>query len=115
MEKLREVEGLQPTARMRMLLSKRPTNGPGLLETNTGEYTSTLLMCTHFPSNQKVASASSRHEVLGDVEWVVRIVTRYRIDWAIKSFGPFKSAAPDGVFPALLQRCDGKTIDSLII
>ncbi|XP_045471754.1 uncharacterized protein LOC123678662 [Harmonia axyridis] len=51
---------------------------------------------------------TSAGEVYNPTRWdsqkAGRLFTPERIEWAIKSFQPFKSAGMDGIFPAMLQK-----------
>lgn len=76
--------------------------------TQTGQETSELLLKTHFPgckitedqewSDQHLDTPTTHERTVAE-----RIVTAEKIEWALGSFKPFKSAGLDGIFPALLQ------------
>ena len=42
------------------------------------------------------------------------IASPARVRWALKSFNPFKSPGPDGIYPALLQRAGDPIIGALV-
>ena len=42
------------------------------------------------------------------------IASLARVRWALKSFYPFKSPVPDGIYPALLQRAGDPIIGPLV-
>ncbi|KAL1448474.1 hypothetical protein WDU94_005530 [Cyamophila willieti] len=105
----------QPTtARLQKVLAKDHSNGLGFLLNNEGNYTENsretleLLLSTHFPGsilptdNNMVLQVwpTSRTKSLAG-----RIFCKNKVQWAIRSFKPYKSPGGDGIFPALMQRC----------
>ena len=90
----------------------------------TGERTQTegetldLLLGTHFPTSNVVASGLLPATACrtSQVNWqmAARIFTYRKVEWAINSFAPYKSPGMDGIFPALLQEGRGILIPYLV-
>lgn len=110
-----ELESIPETARLHKLLAKDGTNGVGTLIKTDGKHTQNraetleVLLKTHFPGCSKKGKASmERAPPFGDRKRAKavsgRIFSPERVEWAIKTFKPFKAAGEDGIFPALLQR-----------
>lgn len=110
-----DIQGAPASARLHRILSRDRVSQPGILQLPSGEFTSnsegtlTHLLQVHFPgsTNARLVEPEQRHQGVStwrNWEVAARVVTSSRIDWAIKSFAPFKSAGEDGIFPALLQR-----------
>lgn len=86
--------------------------------TTNREETIELLMKTHFQGCQEIGNASLSPEEEGIIETFEEIedmtdsqinefISAKTIRETIMSFGPFKAAGADGIFPALLQKgCD---------
>lgn len=113
------ISDLPSASRVRKILSKDHSNGIGTLKKGDGSFTKDpretleLLMSTHFPGSQVQdspepfnAESFVRFDNTNRDSWIKSkdIINPDRIKWAINSFIPFKSAGPDGVFPALLQK-----------
>ena len=73
-----------------------------------------VLLQTHFPgcSDSTHYKKDEQEELL---EEMPNIFTNSRIEWAIKSFKPYKSPGPDGIYPAMLQNCFDVTLPWLKI
>ncbi|CAH2108833.1 unnamed protein product [Euphydryas editha] len=109
--------------RVRKVLSNQPKQILGTLrrpdDTFTGspEEAERLLLETHFPDCKFVQNMEWTEESTNANEenWAIayRVVTTDKTRWAINTFHPFKSAGPDGVFPALLQ-WGGETLLALL-
>lgn len=95
-----EIEGAQPTARMHKLLSKNPANGPGLLRTQSHTSPATTWLPKHPPNTNCWGTQD------GYTRWSQGIELTGRLN---------HSGLPNGVFSALLQHCNDKIIDSLIM
>lgn len=108
-----------PTAsRLHKALSKDHSNGLGSLKKDDGGFTENseetlgLMMKAHFPGSiplshddpQDSDGANSDHSWSPSAHRkACEIFTRSKVEWALDSFEPFKSAGGDGIFPALLQ------------
>ena len=111
-----EIESTTTCSRLNKVLSKDPINPIGTLQYPDGSYTKTgketldILLGAHFPGSTSIQSTMTAQE---DKEafsatrqsWKLakEVVTYSRIQWAIRSFSPFKAAGVDNVIPALLQ------------
>lgn len=101
-------------ARLHKVLSKDHSNGLGCLKKEDGSYTvdssETLevMMRTHFPesipySDEEQVSDEARHVwSINAYQKACEIFTPSRVEWALSSFQPFKSAGKDDIFPGLL-------------
>ena len=110
------IDNLPEAAKLQRILAKDPGRHVGTLKLPSGRFTSTAeealswLLETHFPGsepiNTVVSSHVAPHAVFSTANWKVaaKVVTMDKIKWAINTFGSFKSAGPDGIFPALLQK-----------
>lgn len=136
------IESAPATARLQKVLSKDHSNGLGTLKKTNGQFTKNakesleLLMHSHFPGSllltdqvqdtNSIQSATlergiqyehtTRLEGINeDSIFLTNLIFSYpRIEWAIDSFSPFKSPGPDGIFPALFQKCKSVIIPFLI-
>jgi ribonuclease HI len=111
------VEGCSASARIHRILSKDREEQVCSLKLPNGDYTSdensllSHLLETHFPgcANVDVNQIEEEEEKLissasdSVIQVTNKIVNPQTVSWAIESFSPFKSAGPDGIFPALLQ------------
>lgn len=98
--------------RLRKIVSKDTYSEVGLTMKPNGEMASDMnesvktLIDVHFPGSvavggrTRVLERTARHS---DRTRAEKIVTREGVRKAVLSFKPFKSAGPDGIFPALLQ------------
>ena len=115
------IEGGAQTARLDKILAKSPLSVPGVLRLPSGEYTQSeeetlrLLMSAHFPSFVEGGEVAGNECGGGGRRWQGRqlrehrrlaagIASKGRIEWAISSFGPYKTPGPDGIYPVLLQK-----------
>ena len=66
-----------------------------------------LLLATHFPTTDTVERgllpAAACRTTRVNWQMAAKIITYRKVEWAIKSFAPYKSPGMDGIFPALLQ------------
>nr|AMS38355.1 hypothetical protein [Bactrocera tryoni] len=99
-------EKTHEVARLRKLLSKSPAS-PGLIRKSSGEWTDNCqdsledLVSVHFPGCKDAVSPS--YEGSSAVNVPEHIFTENKIEWAIRSFDPYKSPGTDGIIPAMLQ------------
>lgn len=102
-----EVEGCPAASRLHRILRRDPIH-LGALKKGDGIYTDSIqnsfryLLEEHFPSDPGWVQREAEHAPRFEAE-VGNIVTVTRLRRAIMSFGPFKAAGSDGIFPALLQ------------
>jgi hypothetical protein len=122
-------------ARLQKTLAKDHSNELGNLKRDDGAFTKTpretldLMMETHFPgsvlsvdSNDTISlegegcpsinSSESTKNTASDL--ADEIFTKARVENAIRSFQPFKSAGVDGIFPALIQNGEAVLVPPLI-
>lgn len=107
------IETADQANRVRQILAKQGTTVLGSLKRPDGTYTSSateaqsLLLETHFPGSRIVQNINWPVEEYMEGEDIRDMaestITADKVRWAIKSFKPYKSAGPDGIFPALLQ------------
>ena len=109
-----EIDDSSSASRLRKILAKDcspPTyikQEDGNWAENSEEVASTL-MDVHFPGSTNISSLSEEEICRGwskaglPLADCRRIVTEEKIRWAIFSFKPYKSAGPDGIFPAMIQ------------
>lgn len=115
-----EIEGTNEASRLRKMLSKDPgtpglLSGPGGIYTETSQESLELLMNTHFPGCKDVTNIMETHQGHGQVcELIKETITRQKVEWAIKSFKPFKSGGPDNIIPAMLHRLTATLINWLV-
>ena len=113
-----EINDLPTASRVRKILSKDHTNGIGSLKRPDGTFTADgretvdFLLNTHFPGCRVAENDAETDQTVsvpldcnGDA-WKKssKIFSNPKIEWSIGKFKPFKSAGPDGLFPALLQK-----------
>jgi ribonuclease HI len=114
-----EIETLSHSARLNKVLARGPPIKVGSLIQENGQYTQDakealgLLMETHFPGSRVIDSEREREmEGLSPTtripteNWKTTkdVVTYNRVQWAIRSFEPYKTPGPDNIYPALLQQ-----------
>ena len=107
------IESVPEASRLYKALAKDPACQLGPLRLPNGSMTEdekdTLryLSSVHFPGSLEITGVQEERDPRMEVvpNWALArlVVTKNRILWAVRSFAPFKSAGPDGVFPALLQ------------
>lgn len=113
-----DVENTSEGARLHRILAKKPIGNIGTLRKPDGDYTvsgrDTLetLVRAHFPDSLE----SVQPDLLSDLypdhirreaqDWKLAsiVFSRPKIEWAIRSFQPYKSPGPDGIYPVLLQK-----------
>jgi ribonuclease HI len=111
------IEGAKSTSRVHKILAKDPSQGPGILVKQDGNYTESeeeaamLLLSTHFPENTRNAIPPQENHRLGgevvnenDLDFINKIISPRRVEWAIFSSDPFKSPGLDEIHPVLLQK-----------
>lgn len=109
-----EIEGVIAMSRVHKLMAKDSLNMPGVLKHSDGSFTKTpeeaakLLLDTHFPGNASVSTdeiaARFRDLNFQASEIVDNCITLDRVQWAIMSFNPYKSAGVDEILPVMLQK-----------
>lgn len=108
------IESTTSAARLKKIISKDPNQQPGSLRRGDGTFTANLadtaalLLNTHFPGCKPTPSLKWAEYVTptpSTEDWAVaaRTVCEEKVNWAVKTFLPFKSPGMDGVYPALLQ------------
>ncbi|XP_018370874.1 PREDICTED: uncharacterized protein LOC108766209 [Trachymyrmex cornetzi] len=109
------VEGMPATTRLCRFLSKNPEAALEAVRMSDGTMVSgekclVHLLETSFPGFRRDADRCGEADMgpfrarASDWKLAAEIVRPTMVRWAIGSFRPFKSAGPDQVFPALLQR-----------
>ncbi|XP_046142185.1 uncharacterized protein LOC123987908 [Osmia bicornis bicornis] len=110
------IEETPEASRLCRILSSDHRTQLNCLQLPNGEFTSseshTLkhLLETHFPGFQETTPTTNCYSTgTGDSykprDWLLanKIAQPRDIEWAIKTFRPYKAPGPDGIFPALLQ------------
>ena len=117
------IEDVAEVACFRRMLSKNSKilrfvqNNDGTSTTSRKE-TLEVLLNTHFPNC--VDPDSYPLDVADPIcnasmmPYLVEIITRDRVKLTIRSFGPFKSPSPDGIFLVLLQHAGDKIYEYLV-
>lgn len=107
-----DIDSTPKVAKLYRALSKDPVGQFGMLQCADGSFTSTreealeVLLSAHFPgcSSQPVAKEPQPPiPTVRDWDLARKIVSKDRVEWAVKSFKPYKAPGEDGIFPALLQ------------
>jgi ribonuclease HI len=108
-----EIEQVKDAARLSKVLAKNTSLGPGFVKLPTGTYTSSReetirhLLETHFPGYTEnpgdVPIFTSYHANPSDWKLARMVITYKRVDWALKTFHPYKSPGTDGIHPILLR------------
>ncbi|XP_011251730.1 uncharacterized protein LOC112638260 [Camponotus floridanus] len=119
------VESAPEASRLNRILSSdnhiqlgclKPTMGYTINLTEFIEY----LMKTGFPGFRTVDNHSTAHARRRDVfkarDWslAAKIVYLKGVEWAVKTFKPYKSPGPDGIYSACLQEGLGLLISPLV-
>ena len=114
---------------MYRLLARNPGGILGTLQLLDGTYSESdeetliLLTVAYFPSFEgptDLGGNSQKRRLLPATQMRIRrrlaheIASPARVRWALKSFNPFKSPGPDGIYPILLQRAGDPIIGSLV-
>jgi len=105
------VEEFSAASQLYHILKDDSVNRLGPLERGDGSYTTgigeslELLLEKHFPRdpNSVMEFDQLEHEP-SDTAEVESMVSETLVKRAIRSFGPFKAAGEDGIFPAMLQK-----------
>lgn len=107
------IESCQQANRVRKILAQQNTPGAATLRkpdntlTTSPEETRRVLVETHFPGSVFTQATvwSDTVQAPSEDDWLYaeKVITLEKLQWAIRSFQPFKAPGPDGVFPALLQ------------
>jgi ribonuclease HI len=105
-----DIRGYSEGARVVKLLAGERTCQLGSLRvegdliTDPSEIIGTMLR-SHFPDCEEIEDIEEEAE-LGTPDWgaVETVVKEETVEWAIKSFAPFKAAGPDGILPVLMQK-----------
>jgi ribonuclease HI len=108
---------LSAVAKLAKGLGKSPTGKLGMLKRPDGTYTVSKgevlehLLETHFPGCTEASLAppipiTQERDTISWDDWkeAGEIVTKRKVEWAIKRFHPFKAPGDDEIFPALLQK-----------
>lgn len=108
------IESTTEAARLRRILAKAPTP-LGHICKDDGSWTEDSqeileqLISTHFPGCMEGSSEAQQQVVptiplnIEDLAVIRDCMSEDKVAWAVKSFQPYKSAGPDGIFPAMLQ------------
>ena len=116
---------MKPAARLQKILSKDKSYQIGNFRLPSGEFTKSdqevadHLLKTHFPGCEPASdeTSSSLEPINPPTEenWLEasRIISEDKIRWAIAGFGPFKTAAENKIFPALLK--NGIEVETFLI
>jgi hypothetical protein len=120
------INDVNEAARLRKVLSKGPTTASNIRRpdeswTESDKETLDLLMNTHFPGCKDYdPNEASNDDAQRDQETENRrketankIVTKEKVEWAIRTFSPYKSAGMDGVSPIMLQKSPKWVIERL--
>lgn len=106
------VESHNDATKLMKSCAKDPCCSIGSMKLPSGNYTDSpeatlkYLLETHFPgcvSQAPSEAVAIIPAVIADPHIADQIVSKSRIEWAIKSFAPYKAAGEDLIFPALLQ------------
>ena len=107
-------------ARLQKVLAQGPVKELGTLEKEDGSYTDNpqetleYLLGIHFPSDPNSEEPETTHE-LWDDPVVHSIVNEDKVRKAIQTFGSFKAAGPDEVFPAMLKNVPERIVGDLTL
>lgn len=105
------LEGINEISRIRKIISKDPSSPVSITRDDgtwcdTNEQALDILLKTHFPgcidadvNAELTSSIITISEELGSSD----IIDREKIEWAIRSFQPFKAPGPDGIYPKMMQ------------
>jgi hypothetical protein len=109
-----KVNDTPTVARLHKILEKDHSNGIGELKKPNGEFTQSedetlqLLLETHFPGCMTTNEDDELQGVNRPRTQVRKLAnklfTQEKVEWAVKSFKPFKSPGGDGIYPIFLQK-----------
>ena len=108
------MNNISATARMQKLLSKDHTNNLGSSQRPDGSFTASeketlsVLAENHFPGSTATTSGVAQAYTHIDHTTInyaasISLFSQGSVQWAVKSFKPYKSAGPDGILPVMLQ------------
>jgi len=103
-----DIKSCSEASRLHRVLKVDQVSRLGRVQKEDGAYTSDLaeslilLLVKHFPSDPKGNERGPQQEV-NDIEVVNTIVTPELVVRAISTFGPYKAAGRDGIFPRMLK------------
>jgi hypothetical protein len=103
------------------IMAKQATNKVSTIKLPDGQYTQTgkgtliELFRVHFPDSKFIDDLGDRQgqqnlsvcrHIMIRGDWILakNVINQSKINWALSTFKPFKSAATDGIVPALLQQ-----------
>ena len=111
------INDLPRSAKLHRDLTRDPKIRLGSLVAPTGQRmqsegeTLDLLLATHFPTTDTaergLLTAAACRTTQVNWQMAAKIITYRKVEWAIKSFAPYKSPGMDGIFPALMQEARG--------
>lgn len=124
-ENIQKLEELKDVARIQKFFENGPTYGSilkndGNTYTETWEETTDVLMQTHFQNCVTISEedrniintrSTQNEESKQEIE---KLIDNSKVEWAINSFGTYKSGGVDQIFPALLQKADKAIIEILV-
>lgn len=111
-----EIEDIKTVARFQKLLSKENPIKLGTVKDKTGVHAKNekdilaIMANTHFPDCTEAQAANLNLETNyegasnEEIKQVSDLFSSEAIKWALNEFKPYKTAGPDGIFPALLQK-----------
>jgi ribonuclease HI len=117
-----KIDNVSQTARLQKTLAKDPGTTARVMRRQDGSYTSnseeTLsgLFDSHFPgckNTQEKWQQPLNESNEEDWKFARALINRDSVTWAVEGFAPYKSAGPDRIFPALLQKGLGILNDSI--
>ena len=104
-----ELEDLTSAARLQKTLKQGKKQMLGTYKKPDGSYTETpeetlkLLLDTHFPDSEVNIDHIPRTYEPSNLD-VNKVINTQSVKAAFKSFKPYKSCGPDGIYPAMLQQ-----------
>lgn len=117
-----KIDDIGETARLVKFMENDNRARLGSLQRDDGSFTTNLddsyklLMETHFPGCKSKITKEIPETFLktcqNDLD-IEKAITKPKISWAINSLKPFKASGEDGIFPALIQKCEDSIIDHL--
>ncbi|XP_032690767.1 uncharacterized protein LOC116853705, partial [Odontomachus brunneus] len=112
------IENASETSRLSRILSQDNRPILGCLKRPDGNYTESMreslkhLLETHFPGFQETTYSQNKsddqktREEYKPREWslAAEVVSPKAVEWAVRTFDPYKAQGPDGISPILLQK-----------